>query len=289
MTPIVALRLGRVSNLPTIWTNVLAGCTLAGAAVTGDDNGPVAGLLLAMSLAYVGGMYLNDAFDREIDARERPERPIPAGEVTATTVFIAGFGMLGLSIAVVAWQADCIGPSAAPAVYAALGLAATIVVYDMFHKQNPLSPLLMGLCRALVYATAALLIAGNLELPVLLGAVALLAYLFGLTFAAKQENLATFSGGWPLALLAAPLALCVMRGTPVGLGLGALLAIWTVRCVGYLRVPERRNVPKAITGLIAGIALLDAMLVGGQTPLLALPCVAAFGLTLLLQRYVPGT
>ena len=32
---------------------------------------------------YIGGMYLNDAFDRDIDARERPERPIPSGHVGA--------------------------------------------------------------------------------------------------------------------------------------------------------------------------------------------------------------
>ena len=40
-------------------------------------------VLLAMSLFYVGGMYLNDYFDRAIDARERPERPIPAGDISA--------------------------------------------------------------------------------------------------------------------------------------------------------------------------------------------------------------
>jgi hypothetical protein len=44
-------------------------------------------LLVAMSLFYTGGMYLNDAFDREFDARSRPERPIPAGQVSAQAVF----------------------------------------------------------------------------------------------------------------------------------------------------------------------------------------------------------
>src|SRR5947199_337043 len=55
------LRLGRVSNLPTVWTNVLAGAVLAG----GDWRSWRLGfVLLAMSLFYVGGMYLNDYFDR---------------------------------------------------------------------------------------------------------------------------------------------------------------------------------------------------------------------------------
>ena len=81
------LRLGRVSNLPTVWTNVVAATAIAG----GDPLGPgLALVLVAMTLFYVGGMYLNDAFDRGIDARERPGRPIPAGEIAASSVFGIG-------------------------------------------------------------------------------------------------------------------------------------------------------------------------------------------------------
>ena len=90
MTWQVALRLGRVSNLPTVWTNTLAALLLAGGTVADGRTVP---LLLAMSLAYVGGMYLNDAFDARIDAIERPERPIPSGAISAHAVFAAGFGI----------------------------------------------------------------------------------------------------------------------------------------------------------------------------------------------------
>ena len=65
----IYLQLGRVSNLPTVWTNVLAGVLLAGGAL---EPGSFIPLLLAFSLFYEGGMFLNDAFDRKIDARERP-------------------------------------------------------------------------------------------------------------------------------------------------------------------------------------------------------------------------
>jgi hypothetical protein len=88
----VALRLGRISNLPTVWTNTLVGVTLAGG-TSFDARVPL--LMVALSLFYIGGMFLNDAFDREFDARTRPDRPIPAGQVTASTVFGSGFGMLG--------------------------------------------------------------------------------------------------------------------------------------------------------------------------------------------------
>src|SRR5262245_4430850 len=87
----VYLQLGRVSNLPTVWTNVLAGTLLTGVPV---DAGVLGVLLVSLSLFYVGGMYLNDAFDRHIDARERPERPIPSGRASVQEVFGIGFGML---------------------------------------------------------------------------------------------------------------------------------------------------------------------------------------------------
>ncbi|HZB39295.1 MAG TPA: UbiA family prenyltransferase, partial [Beijerinckiaceae bacterium] len=111
------LRLGRVSNLPTVWTNVIAATALAG----GDPLSWRAGVaLLAMTLFYVGGMYLNDAFDREIDARERPKRPIPSGEVSAGLVFGAGFAMLAAGVALMALHGLLPG-------LAGLALAAAIV------------------------------------------------------------------------------------------------------------------------------------------------------------------
>ena len=64
MTLLTALRLGRVSNVPTVWTNVLAASALCGAS---PAPSMLVVLCLAMTLAYVGGMYLNDAFDSEHD------------------------------------------------------------------------------------------------------------------------------------------------------------------------------------------------------------------------------
>ncbi|MEM7424201.1 MAG: UbiA family prenyltransferase, partial [Pseudomonadota bacterium] len=99
MTLGTLLRLGRVSNLPTVWTNAIAGLVLAGGA--GESFWFV--LLfsgLALTLFYEGGMWLNDAFDAEIDANERAKRPIPQGEVGVQTVFAGGFAMLAAGIAI---------------------------------------------------------------------------------------------------------------------------------------------------------------------------------------------
>src|SRR5260370_38376776 len=93
------LKLGRVSNLPTVWTNVLAGTCLAGGVWQSWRLGVV---LFAMSLFEMGGMYLNDYFDRAIDARERPERPISAGAIPAVAVAAIGFGLLGGGVVVTA-------------------------------------------------------------------------------------------------------------------------------------------------------------------------------------------
>ena len=116
----LALRLGRISNLPTVWTNVLVGVMLGGGSLA---DSRLALLMVALSLFYVGGMFLNDAFDRDFDAKHRPERPIPSGQVSAHEVFIAGFGLLALGMAGVALAGRV--PDGAPA-WTALASAAAL-------------------------------------------------------------------------------------------------------------------------------------------------------------------
>lgn len=181
MTWHLALRLGRVSNLPTVWTNVLAAAVLAEAA---GATLAVPCIALACSLSYVGGMFLNDAFDRAWDARVRPERPIPSGAVSARAVFLCGFGLLAAGAALLV----AIGASSVAGI-AALALAGLIVLYDAWHKDNPFGPLLMGLCRVMVYVCTAVALTGTIPAAVLGGAAALLTYLMGLTYVARLEHL----------------------------------------------------------------------------------------------------
>jgi 4-hydroxybenzoate polyprenyltransferase len=285
----VALRLGRVSNVPTVWTNAAAGVALAGVAF------PLvfAGLVVALSLFYIGGMYLNDAFDREIDARERPERPIPSGIVAVQTVFAIGFGMMAagwLMLVAIGYMPDEGTGWQAP--FAGALLAGAIVVYDMWHKANPLSPLIMGLCRVLVYVTAALAVAPFLSSDVVIAAVVALAYLIGLTYAAKQENLGRITNAWPLGFLAVAVGYAAWTATT---GLAAFLAAavfigWLAWSMQFLLMPDRVNVPRAVVSLIAGLCLLDAVFIasaGYTWPILL--AAAAFLLTRALQRHIPGT
>jgi 4-hydroxybenzoate polyprenyltransferase len=277
----VALRLGRVSNLPTVWTNVLAGVVLSGA---DPASALVIPVLLGASLLYVGGMYLNDAFDAEIDARHRSDRPIPAGLVQRQTVFQAGFGMLALGallFVLCGWRAGL----------AAFVLAALIVLYNWHHKANPLSPVVMGLCRFMVYIAAGAALAGSLSDAPWLGATLLLSYLIGLTYAAKQEHLNELGSAWPLACLALPLAygLTLLATGWLTILIWLALAAWVVLALRFL-LRQPRVVPRAVVALIAGISLLDALLCAGSGASgVAILCVAGFALTLALQRVVPGT
>jgi UbiA prenyltransferase family len=282
MTWQVALRLGRVSNLPTVWTNTLTGIVLAGGAVGGPHTLP---LLLALSLFYVGGMYLNDAFDARIDAVERPERPIPSGAISARAVFAAGFAMLALGAVLLFWTGVWPG-------LAGLALGGAIVLYDWHHKDNPLSPALMGLCRVLVYLAAGLAFAVPPPAILWLAALLLLCYLIGLTYVAKQENLGEVRNLWPLLFLAAPMlyALVAAAGSMTSGVLFVLFAIWVGIALWFLRRRQPGDVPRAVVSLIAGIALLDAVLIAAAGAAgVAWLAVGGFILTLGMQRLVSGT
>ena len=286
----VALRLGRVSNLPTVWTNVVAGMILAGTA----SFGALPLLLAALSLFYIAGMFLNDAFDAEFDRKFRPERPIPAGEVGTGTVLASGLAMLalaGLLLVGGALQAAVPGAARGAAV-AGLLLALAILFYDWRHKANPLSPLVMGLCRVLAYLASGLAAAGALPPTLLGGAAILLCYLIGLTYAAKQETLSRIANLWPLAFLAAPFlyALPIAAASIVGALLYLGFLAWVLYALSFLLLPRRLNVGRAVVALIAGISLLDALLIAGAGASgIALLCLVGFAATLALQRWVAGT
>ena len=277
-----ALRLGRVSNLPTVTSNVLAAVALAGGR---PSTLTLVIVCTALSLMYVAGMWLNDAFDRDIDRVERPERPIPSGEVAAATVFDLGFVMLVGGVVLVVAAAFTSGAGWKP-IMSVVSLASLIVFYNAYHKQNPLSPVIMGLCRVAVYTTAALLVRADLCVDVLIGCSLLLCYLIGLTYAARSENLRELAEAWPLAFLGIPF-LVAFPGEPQAVVIYVVFAVWVVRALQSIRAGDIRT---GITSLIAGISLLDALLIAntGRSDLV-LPTIAAFALTTTLQRVVPGT
>ena len=287
----VYLLLGRVSNLPTIWTNCLAGVLLAGAV---PDALTMLPLLAALSLFYTGGMLLNDAFDECYDTQHRPERPIPRRKITPREVFVVGFGMLALGEALLALPALLREESISSAVLlAGLVLALLIVYYNYRHKTDPLAPLVMALCRGMVYIIAAVVAGTVTAPPVMGGVVVIVGYLIGLTYVARQENLKAVGNLWPLLFLAAPFVYAAAQFTPrfwPALMFVVFLA-WVLYALSFLVRTAGRDISRSVVGLIAGISLLDGLLIavlpGGVA--WAWLAVAGFVLTLAFQRFVPGT
>ena len=133
------LALLRPPNVVTAIADVLAGY-----AVAGLGNLPaLPWLIAATACLYAGGVVLNDFFDRDLDALERPERPIPSGAVSPARAAVLGGALLSAGVA---------AASRATPAAAALGtaIAALVVLYDVWGKRHAVfGPVNMGLCRAL--------------------------------------------------------------------------------------------------------------------------------------------
>ena len=288
----VYLDLGRVSNLPTVWTNCLAGAALSGAVM---ETPALLALAAALSCFYAGGMFLNDAFDHRHDEKFRPSRPIPSGQAGLFEVYALGFGFLALGQSGL-YAASVLqsGPR-----WESLGLGVIlgvlIVYYNYRHKTDPHSPVVMAVCRGLIYLIAASMAAGSPSGRVWIGALVLACYVAGLTCLAAQEDLNRVKALWPALLLLTPMAFGLSAAAwdplqPALLPLMACFLFWTLWSGSFLSA-RRRNVPRAVTGLIAGISLVDGVLIAAVSPEPAGPALALAGLLLTraLQRFVPGT
>jgi 4-hydroxybenzoate polyprenyltransferase len=119
------------------------GDVVAGAAAAGALNRRVPGLAGASVLLYWAGMAANDWADRELDARERPERPIPSGRVSPRAALGVSAGLTAAGVAL----AGLTGGRRALAV--AVPLAGTIWAYDLAAKNTAAGPAVMAACRGL--------------------------------------------------------------------------------------------------------------------------------------------
>lgn len=145
------LQLMRPANIVTSWADILAGFAISGSAVLWQEEIgvqallasliPLAWLLVATTGLYGGGVVLNDVFDAELDAKERPERPIPSDRASRQGAALLGSLLLVLGIFAalqVSWLSAAL----------ATGIAVAAVLYDAFGKHYPaIGPLNMGVCR----------------------------------------------------------------------------------------------------------------------------------------------
>jgi 4-hydroxybenzoate polyprenyltransferase len=280
------LLLGRVSNLPIVWSNCLAGWVLAG----GESTARFGLLCAAGTCLYLGGMFLNDAFDAGFDRQRRKERPIPSGLISEARVWQAGWLWLTLGVAATA----ALGKT--PFLLATL-LAGTIVLYNAIHKRTPLAVILMGACRFQLYLLAAAAAGGPAGHAIWCG-LALGTYVAGLSYLARRESIPGPLHWWPTLTFAAPILLALLLNGEAVDGpnyrerafyLSLLLVIWILPSLRYAYGREPRQLGFAVSNLLAGIVLVDLLATVGE-PWFVLPAFALFFVaTLALQRFVPAT
>lgn len=275
------LILGRVSNLPTVWSNCLAGWLIAGS----TDWAVFVQICIGASLLYVGGMFLNDACDADFDRTHRSERPIPSGTISSETVWRLSYFTLGLGALVLVFAGRLL-------ILPALGLLACIIFYDFIHKRTPHAPVIMAVCRFLLYLVAGAGATGQAATAVLWAATAMAIYIVGLSYIARREATSTQISGWPFPLLLMPVLISAIQGgSTAGLVvLWLLLLSWVLFALAALRVPSSQGgAGVAISRLLAGIVLVDMLTVPGASGIHLLAFALLFGSALLLQRTVPAT
>jgi 4-hydroxybenzoate polyprenyltransferase len=137
------LQLMRPANIVTSWADILAGFAISGfvALQSGTAWETLVWLLLATTGLYGGGVVFNDVFDAELDAQERPERPIPSRRASRQGATILASVLLAIAV-VAAAQVSWLS------VILATCIAIAAVVYDSLGKHQPvIGALNMGLCR----------------------------------------------------------------------------------------------------------------------------------------------
>ena len=273
------LVLGRVSNLPTVWSNCLAAWLLAG----GGGWRNLALVCFGATLLYTGGMFLNDAVDAAFDRRYRPERPIPSGLASSRTVWAFSVALL-----IAGWLVFLV-LGTGPLLFAAV-LALAIVLYDLFHKRTALAPFLMASCRFLLYLVAAASATGGLHSLVLWKALALAGYIVGLSCMARGESTGGRFTPWAILLLFVP-AVVAFAVPMADFSAVAPAAALELAWLGWCLYPQRprlvRFLPKGIAGFLAGIVLVDWLAAPAQG--IGLVFVALFFLALFFQRVAPAT
>ncbi|MEU0410591.1 SCO3242 family prenyltransferase [Streptomyces griseorubiginosus] len=133
------VRLVRAPAALSVPGDVLAGAAAAGRPLRPSTLGTVASSVCL----YWAGMALNDYADRDLDAVERPERPIPSGEISPTAALVTAGSLTaaGLGLAVLA--------RGRRGLLTALPLAATVWAYDLALKPTRAAAPAMAAARAL--------------------------------------------------------------------------------------------------------------------------------------------
>ena len=258
------LQMMRPANIVTAWADILAGFAASGA--VGLLNIQVLGwLLLATTGLYGGGIVLNDVFDAELDAQERPERPIPSGRASRQGATLLGSALLVTGV-VAAAQVSLLSATLA------CGIALAATLYDAVGKHHPiLGPVNMGACRG------GNLLLGISAVPAMIGehwflAVIPIIYIAAVTTISRGEvhGAKNITGTIALLLIglviAGLLSLGLLQDYQV---LAALpfVALFAVRVllpfIKAVREPKPEQIRIAVKAGVLSLIVLDATVAAG--------------------------
>ena len=191
------LVLGRVSNLPTVWSNCLAAWLLTSGLRSAAPARPLLLFVAGCSALYLGGMFLNDACDVAFDTLHRPERPIPSGKISRRAVALCGSALIALGLVLLA-------PVSGGWAWALTGF---ILLYNAIHKKSAAGLPVMAGCRALIYPLVGVAGAGvgAGALPAMLWIASGCMALWVLVLSLLARGNSRFSAAVPNLLAAIPL------------------------------------------------------------------------------------
>lgn len=298
------LTLGRVSNLPTVWTNCIAawilnqlgsGLSLFVLPESGDTQPIDLGIsnllwiVIGSSLIYVAGTTINDAFDVEYDRKYNQGRPIPSGVMKTWEVWLIGVTEFAIGFYILL---DFVGVNL---VYLIL-LCAVIIAYDAVHKKWSGSVWLMGGCRLFLWwtiASASMSAESSLSNLVYVWSITLLLYIAGITFVARGEATGRLpSFPWPFFFLFSPVLLgaffCFYYSKWLVIPIILLLGLGVLRGVRFAK-SKGSGIGKGVALWLALITVADALAISLVDPLLGYCMLLGFPLCLWTQKYFAAT
>ena len=239
-----------ITWFPPMWA---FGCGVVSAGEAMPERWPfaLAGILLAGPLVCGASQVVNDWFDREVDAINEPERPVPSGRVPGRRALYFALIWSALSLLV----ASMLGIWVFVAATVGIALAWAYSAPPFRLKQNGwLGNAAVGLCyEGLPWFTAAAAILGGLPpLPVLLLA---LLYSIGAHGIMTLNDFKAIEGDEALGIRSLPVQLGAQRAAQLACTVMLLPQLAVVALLTAWQLPIAATVVAVLTLIQAGMML----------------------------------
>lgn len=264
----------RFPNLFTLPSNVFAGYFSTQTHNAIEINTIV--LVISVSAClYAAGVIFNDVADRQIDRKERPNRPIPSGKITQRNAIILALLLIAISITISYFI------SAATFVIVFV-LITTIFLYNFVLKNSLFGPTAMGATRLLN-----ILLGASLNLSIFIDGetdhvfyrlclvcISEFIYISGISALSKYETHKnpSFQLG-PALLILSPLIISVYAAS-IGLFndntwiylfiFGSFILLMLKVIISSKSAMTNSTLQKIISLLVVGIIVHDAVYIGGS-------------------------